>query len=70
MITSSASPVNSDPVTQKVAGVPGNPNRLPELEGENDRYQARFAKAVETIVGCDPDIALAVLKNSVHNIVA
>jgi hypothetical protein len=75
VVTFSASPVNPDPVTdvvvpQNVAGVSGNPNRLTELEGENDRHQVRFAEAIQTVVGSDPDISFAILKNGGDNIVA
>jgi hypothetical protein len=74
MITISASPVNPDPVTQvvaqDVAGVPGNPNRLMGLEGENDRHQVRFAEVIQTVVGSDPDISFVVLKNGADKIVA
>src|SRR6202034_1966780 len=78
MTTISASPVNPDhdtPVSCQfvypdVAGIPGNPNRLIELEGENDRHQVCFAEAIQAVVGSDPDISFAVLKNGADIIVA
>jgi hypothetical protein len=60
----SASSANPDHDTQviypDVAGVPGNPNRLIELEGENDRHQVCFAEAIQTAVRPDPDVSLAI----------
>jgi hypothetical protein len=53
-----------------VSGLSGGQNRIPRFEGENDRFQVRFAEAIETIVGPDPDIPLPVLKNGAPIIVA
>jgi hypothetical protein len=43
---------------------------LLEFEGENDRNQVRFAKAIQTVLRSDPDISFAILKNSEGNIAA
>jgi hypothetical protein len=63
----SASPANPDHVTQDVSG---NPNWLVEFEGENDRHQVRYAEAIQTAIGSDPDICFAVLKNRVDIVIA
>jgi hypothetical protein len=53
-----------------VSGVRGSQNTKPRLEGENERNQVRFAEAIQTVVGPDPDISLAILKNFANIIVA
>ena len=66
--------MNPDHETQifypDVSGISGSQNEKIGLEGENDRHQIRFAEAIQTVVGSDPDISFAVLKNGADNIVA
>ena len=54
-----------------ISGIPSRQNSVPGLEGNtDDRYQVRFAEAIQTVVGSDPDISFAILKNGQGNIVA
>jgi hypothetical protein len=53
-----------------VSSVSGSQNGKMRFEGENDRDQIRFAEAIQTVVGADPDISLAALKNGTDIIVA
>lgn len=73
-IAISTSPVNPDHGTHvidhDVSSISGGRDTKPGLDGENDRHQVCFAKTIQTVVGSDPDISFAVLKNGADKIVA
>src|ERR1700691_4937066 len=73
MTAISAPPVNPDhgprDLYPDVSGVSDDPNRLAEWIGEKGWHQVCFAEAIQTVVGSDPDISFAILKNGVNNIV-
>src|SRR5580700_4582130 len=53
-----------------VSRVSRSQSSKPRLEGKNERDEVRFAEAIQTVVGSDPDISLAIFKNGTGVIVA